>query len=342
MKAMVLERLGGPLVWKDVPDRRPGPTEVLVRVRANGVCATDLKIVDGLVPSVSLPHVLGHEAAGEVEEVGAEVDGLRAGDHVTVYPTLACGFCDACRSGLENLCRKAPRTGFEADGGFAEYLLTSGRNAVKIDPALPFDEAAILPDAVAATYHGLMRRARVRAGETVVVLGVGGLGIHAVQVARVAGARVIASDIAPDKMRAAEEFGAEIVPGQDQESVSARVRELTGGLGADIVVECVSGAAVPIVLNQSTECLRLGGRLVVLGYGYGQPLTVDSADVVYGQWSILGSRASTLQDVVEVARLVERGLLKPVVSEHFTIEQADEAVNALRKSSPIGRIVLTS
>ena len=340
MNAMVLERFGAPLARRGVSDPVIGSQDVLVRVRANGVCATDLKMIEGLVPTVSLPHVLGHEVAGEVAEVGSEVDALRPADHVTIYPTQGCGFCDACRTGLENLCLRAPRTGFEADGGFAEYLVTNARNAVKIDPSVPFEEAAVLPDAVAATYHGLMRRAKVKAGETVVVIGVGGLGIHALQVAQIAGARVIASDVVREKLRAAERFGAEVVDGE--RAVPTLVKELTDGQGADVVVECVSGGAVPEVLKQSTECLRIGGRLVVLGYAYGQPLTVDSADLIYGQWSILGSRASTLQDVVEVARLVEQGLLKPVVSERFALEKANEALAFLRESSPVGRVVLTS
>ena len=342
MKAMVLERFGEPLVGRDVPDPIIESHEVLVRVRANGVCATDLKMIEGLVPTVTLPHVLGHEVAGEIADVGADVRGLRPGDHVTVYPTLGCGFCDACRTGSENLCPRAPRTGFEMHGGFAELLRTHGRNAVKIDPAVPFEQAAILPDAVAATYHGLVHRARVRAGETVVVVGVGGLGIHAVQVARVAGARVIAVDVVPAKLRAAEEFGAETVVVDEGDSLAASVKALTDGIGADVVVECVGGDVVSAVLRDSAACLRTGGRLLVLGYAYGQPLTVDSAELIYGQWSILGSRASTLQDVVDVARQVERGLLKPVVSERFALEQANEALALLRESPPLGRVVLTS
>ncbi|MCZ6788437.1 MAG: alcohol dehydrogenase catalytic domain-containing protein [Chloroflexi bacterium] len=342
MKAMVLERFREPLVQQTLPEPDIDAQEVLVRVRANGVCATDLKMVDGLVPAVRLPHVLGHEVAGEVVEVGQDVEGLRPGDHVTVYPTHGCGFCDVCRTGYENLCEGAPRTGFEVYGGFAEYMRTRGRNAVKIDDAVPFDEAAILPDAVAAPYHGVVRRGKVRVGETVVVIGVGGLGIHAVQIARIMGARVIAADVVSEKLRAAEEFGAEVVAADEEKGLAARVKELTNGLGADVVVECVSGDIVLDVLQQSAACLRIGGRLVVLGYAYGQPLSLDSADLIYGQWSILASRASTLQDVVDVARLVERGMLKPAVSERFPLEQANEALTCLRESSPLGRIVLTS
>lgn len=341
MKAMVLERFGEPMSWREVPDPRPGPREVLVGVRANGVCATDLKISDGVVSSVTLPHILGHEVAGEVVEVGAEVEGLEPGAHVTVYPTLGCGACEACRTGRENLCQQAPRTGFERDGGFSQYMRVMERNAVRIDQAVPLEEAAILPDAVATAYHALIRRARVRVGETVVVVGVGGLGIHAVQMARIIGARVIAADLAPEKLRAAERFGADLV-NSGAEELAARVRALTGGLGADVVAECVGGDAVSSVLNESVACLRPGGRLVVVGYAYRQPLSVDTAELIYGQWSILGTRASTYQDVVDVVRLVESGHLKPVVSARFPLERANEAIAVLRESPPLGRIVLTS
>ncbi len=342
MKAMVLSKYSEPLQWRDVPDVAPGPQEVLVQVQANGICATDLKMMDGLVPTVSLPHILGHEVAGEVAEVGADVQGLSVGDHVTVYPTWGCGYCDACRTGFENHCLTAPRTGFEADGGYAEYLLTRGRNAVKIDGGVPFDQASILPDAVAASYHGLVRRARVTGGETVVIVGVGGLGIHAVQIARIMGARVIAVDVMEDKLKAAEELGAETILAGRDSAPAEQVKKMTGGRGADIVVESVGGEIVSAILKDSIACLKLNGRLVVLGYTYGQPLAVDTADLIYGQWSILGTRASTLQDVVEVVKLTESGRLKPVVTQRFPLEKANEALDALRTTSPLGRIVLTS
>ncbi|MFQ5861040.1 MAG: alcohol dehydrogenase catalytic domain-containing protein [Dehalococcoidia bacterium] len=342
MKAIILERFGEPLVAGEVPTPTIGPGEVLVRVQANGLCATDLKMMDGLVPTVPLPHILGHEVAGEVVEVGAEVRDLQPSDHVTVYMHLGCGFCDYCRAGLENLCQHAPRTGFELDGGFSEYMRVLGRNAVKIAREVPLEEAAILPDAVATCYHALVQKARVRVGETVVVIGVGGLGIHAVQVARIMGARVIAADVVPEKLRAAQKFGAEVVVNSREEDLPQRVKALTGGLGADVVAECVGGHTVPDVLRESIACLKLGGRLVVMGYMYGQPLSVDSADLIYGQWSILGTRASSLQDLVEVVRLVESGQLKPVVSERFPLEQANEALAVLRENPPLGRIVLTS
>ena len=182
----------------------------------------------------------------------------------------------------------------------------------------------------------------MQAGETVVIIGVGGLGIHAMQLARIMGARVIAADVVPDKLRGAAEFGPDEIVNSREEDLPRRVRELTGGRGADVVVEGVGGAAVAAVLPESIGCLKLGGRLVVMGYNYGVPLAVDTAALIYGQWSILGTRASSLQDVVDVVRLVEQGRLKPVVTERFPLEQVEAALARLRESPPLGRIVLTS
>ena len=342
MYAMVLEQFGHPLRWREVPEPAIGDGEVLLRVRANGLCATDLKIAEGLVPTVSLPHIPGHEVAGEVAAVGAAVPGLQPGDHITVYPTESCGFCDYCRRGRENCCSTAPRTGFELNGGFAEYMRVAGRNAVKIAPSVPWAAAAIIPDALASVYHALTARARVQAGETVLIVGIGGLGIHAIQIAHLLGARVIAADIDPDKLNGAAEFSPAALVNSRQQDLPEQVRELTEGWGADVVVETVGGNAVAAVLPESISSLRLGGRLAVLGYNYGIPLAVDTADLIYGQWSILGSRASPLQDVVEVARLVEQGRIRPFVSEQYPLQQAEQALARLRENPPLGRIVLTS
>ena len=198
-------------------------------------------MMDGVVSTVTLPHILGHEVAGEIEQVGADVPGLKPGDHVTVYPTLGCGYCDACRHGIENLCLSAPRTGFETDGGFAQYMVTRGVNAIKVSPDMPFEEAAILPDAVAAVYYALTQRAKVTVGETVLVIGVGGLGIHALQIARIAGAKAIAVDVVPEKLKAAKDLGAHAVINSSEEDLRERVMDLTDGQGADVVAEVVGG-----------------------------------------------------------------------------------------------------
>ena len=195
---------------------------------------------------------------------------------------------------------------------------------------------------MASVYHALTHRARVQPGETVVIIGIGGLGIHAMQMAGLMGARVIAADVVPDKLQGAEQFNPDVIVNSRAESLPERVKELTNGLGADVVVEGVGGEAVAAVLPDGLACLKLGGRLVILGYNYGIPLAVDTADLIYGQWSILGTRASNLQDVVDVVKLVEQGRLKPVVSETYPLQEVEQALTKLRESPPMGRIVLQS
>lgn len=342
MKAMVLEQFNQPMRWSDVPEPECGPLDVVIEVKANGLCATDLKVSDGLVSTVKLPLIPGHEVAGEVREVGKEVNDLKVGDRVAVYPSLTCGSCDACRNGMENLCRRGVRTGFERDGGFSQYMKVLARNAVKVDATVPFDEASLIHGGLSTGYHALVRKAKLRVGETILMIGVGGIGIHMVQIANVIGARIIAADIDAEKLKIAGEFGAESTINSNEQSLVDAVMEMTDGDGVDVVAECVGGPVVPDILNDSISCLKIGGRLLVVGYAYGQPLNVDSARLIYGQWSLIGTRSSTIQDDVEVARLVEAGLLKPVVSRRFPLEQANHALEQLRTTSPLGRMVLTS
>jgi 2-desacetyl-2-hydroxyethyl bacteriochlorophyllide A dehydrogenase len=342
MKAMVLEQFKQPMVWRDVPDPECGAQDVVIRVRANGLCATDLKVSDGAVSTVKLPLIPGHEVAGEVVEVGQDAVGLKPGDHIAVFPAHGCGSCDACRTGAENICRHVLRTGFELDGGFSEYMRVRAKNAIKVGSGVPFDEASTINGAISTGYHALVQKARARAGETVLIIGVGGLGIHMAQIAKVMGATVFAADIDPEKLRLAEDYGADAVINSQEQNLPEAIKDLTGGDGVDIVAECVGGHAVSGILDDSIACLKVGGRLLVVGYAYGQSLKIDSAALIYGQWSLIGTRASTIQDDVEVARLVESGQLKPVLSQRFPLEQANEALEQLSKSSPIGRMVLTS
>lgn len=341
MKAMVLEEFKKPMEWRDVPEPELGPQEVLVEVKANGLCATDLKVSDGLVPTVKLPLIPGHEAAGVVAKIGPEVTSLEPGDHVTINVQAGCRSCDACRMGLQNHCRNAPRTGFELNGGFADYMKAAEPNAVKIDASVPMDEASIIPGAVGCVYHSMMRRARVRASDTVLVVGIGGLGIHALQIGKIMGARVIAADIAPDKVESAKDFGAEVINSAENDLVDT-VKQMTGGEGVDVVVECAGGPRITEILRQCMDCVRTGGRLVVLGYTPGYDLAIESSMFIYSQVTIIGSRSSGVQDLVEAVRLVERGDLKPVVSGRYPLGEVNEALEVLRHSAPLGRIVAIS
>jgi 2-desacetyl-2-hydroxyethyl bacteriochlorophyllide A dehydrogenase len=341
MKAMVVTKFGAPMEIQEVARPKFGDTDVLIRVKACGLCGTDLKIFDGKVPTVKLPSIMGHEVSGIVEEVGKGVKGLRPGDHGVVHIYITCGSCFYCRNARENECQTMEgRIGFELPGGFGEYLRVPERNFYKVSPKVPLEEVAILSGSISTPIHAVRTQGRLRMGETAVVIGIGGLGIHSLQLAVALGARVIAVDIDDKKLDVAKSFGADVLINSAKVDWPAAVRELTGGLGADMASEIIGGPKIPEVLDQAIQCLRLGGRLVILGYDYGQRLAIDPQKIVYDELEIIGSRSSTRQDLIDVISLVERGKVKPLVAETVPLAEANDAFRRLRHSEAVGRMVL--
>src|SRR5512133_3279422 len=217
MKAMRLEQYDGPLVLRDLPTPEPGPGEVLVKVAACGVCRTDVKILRGEIPPpiVNLPHTPGHEPAGVIAAVGPGVEDVQVGDRVVVYFYINCGHCEMCRKNRGNICFEIRRLGFELPGAYAEYLLVPAGHVIPIGD-LDFVQTAILPDAVAVPYHAIRHQARVEPGQDVLIVGVGGLGVHAIQIAKLEGARVIAVDVDEERLELARQLGAdEVVNARD-------------------------------------------------------------------------------------------------------------------------------
>ena len=184
MRAVVIARYGGSLEATRRPVPRPGSGEVLVQVRASGLCSTDLHLLSGRQPLGDLPRVVGHELAGDVVELGAGVKDWRLGDRVTAAIDVTCGRCQHCLTGATQRCRSMQRIGFERDGGHADYVAVPASNLVLLDAEISYAAAAILPDAVACMYHSLIHQGGVGIGQRVLILGVGGLGIHGVQIAR--------------------------------------------------------------------------------------------------------------------------------------------------------------
>ncbi len=342
MKAMVLERFAEPMVCKEVPEPKIGPQDILLRTRACELCVADIKSYDGEVKTVKTPCIMGHEFAGEVAKIGAEVEGWKVGDHGVVHIYIPCGNCYQCRKGRENDCtRKLERIGFEVDGGFGEYVRVPARNLLRVSRDIPFEQACILSGSIATPLHGIRTQGRLQMGETAVIVGIGGLGIHTLQLAVTMGARVIAVDISAEKLEAARKFGAEATINSSEGDFVSEIRRLTDGEGADIIVEVISGSQIPIVLEKSIQALRLCGRLLLLGYQYGQSFSLDPQKIVYDELEIIGARASVRQDLADVIALVEKGIIKPVISECFPLERANEAFAKLRRSASLGRIVLT-
>jgi 2-desacetyl-2-hydroxyethyl bacteriochlorophyllide A dehydrogenase len=339
MKAMVLEEFGSRLRLADRPMPCAAAGEALVRVRACGVCGTDLKIVRGELPSsvIRLPHVPGHECAGEVVEVGEGVTDVGPGDAVVLYFYGACGECRFCRDGRENVCPRVKRFGFELPGGYAEYLRVPAGQLCAVR-GIPFRQAAILPDAVATAYHAVKARGRVGHGARVLVVGGGGIGVHACQIARILGAQVIVAERQPEKLRRLEKLLADVVTlNASEQAPGDFLEDWTRGEGVDVVVETVSSSET---LRWSAPSLGPGGRLVLVGYDPKRPVELDALEMHYRELDVLGTRVSTRPELEQVIRLVEQGPLKAVVDRAYPLEQANEALEAVAEGKLFGRAVL--
>jgi alcohol dehydrogenase, propanol-preferring len=337
MRAAVLERFESPLVLTEAPDPQPGPGEVLVRTRAAGVCRTDLKVVDGVIPTVEPPRIPGHELAGEVAALGPGVSGVAEGDRVLASLDITCGACHYCRAGKLDYCDNLKRLGLEHDGAFAEVVRLPAANLFPVPDAIPFPEAATIPDAVGCPYHAVMHHAKVRPAQTVAVYGLGGLGLTAVQVARLAGASVIAIARTPERRRLAEGLGATWSIDPRDAPVSEQVRDLTGGLGVDAFFDFVG---IEGSVEQGVLASRKGGHVVVVGYVVSE-VVAPMVRLVYNEVSITGSRSSTRADLQAAIDLVAQGSLRPVIGREFGLSDVNEALDELRAGNIIGRPVVT-
>lgn len=341
MKAMVLREAGGSFRLEEVPVPEPGPGEALIKVRACGAGLTIHHTKVGRAPA-TYPRILGHEIAGEIVELGPGVEGLKVGDRVTPHFYLTCGRCKWCLMSRETLCSNLIGfVGRHVDGGYAEYTKLPARNLVRLPDGLPYEESpgevAIISDAIATPYK-VTRKGRIAPLEDVVVIGAGGgVGIHMVQMAKMLGARVIAVDIGKEKLAMARECGAHEVIDAAKGEVSKEVKRLTDGRGADVVVSFV---ALKEPMEEGLKSLGTGGRLITLG-GYSDgPFLVDALQVLRGELEIIGSRYVTLQELAESLELVARGLIKPIVTRTFRLEEAEEAHRLLERGEVVGRAVL--
>ncbi|MCL6450876.1 MAG: alcohol dehydrogenase catalytic domain-containing protein [Acetobacteraceae bacterium] len=337
MKAMVLERFGEPLVMRDKETPPLGHGEVLVRVRACGVCGTDLKIWAGQWPTVRPPVIMGHEPAGVVAEVGPGTGDLKPGDRVVASLYITCGQCENCLAGRTTICLSSiRRLGFEVDGGFAEVVRAPASTLVKLPQGMPFTHAAILPDAVATPVHAF-QRVRLSPGQTVLIIGMGGLGIHALQVARAQGLSVLACDVDRRRLELAQGLGADAALDPADDDVLQACRDFTGGLGVHAAMDAV-GLAETAELG--LRCLRMGGRLLQVGYSIGQSVALSSYEVAMRELEIVGVRAASRADLMQAVALVRAGLVRPVVGRTLPLEQANQALSLLRQGAVPGRVVL--
>ncbi|HEY9054347.1 MAG TPA: alcohol dehydrogenase catalytic domain-containing protein, partial [Rectinemataceae bacterium] len=303
MKCAVLRRFGQPLTIEEKPIPSPGPGEVLVRIRASGLCVSDLHIQDGMIGTVRLPYTPGHEMAGVIAEVGEGVKGVEAGDHVVSAIDMTCGSCRYCLSGRSNLCKNLVRVGFERDGSHQEYCVIPAANAFKVADHVPFDQMTSITDAVGCMYNAIKNRARVRPGDRVLILGTGGLGMNAIQIAKIFGAEVYATSRQKEKLDISLKMGADAVIDTREQDLFAEVARLTGGQMCDAVIDNIG---IKSSINDSLKLVCAGGRVIVSGYN-DPSFEADYQNIMKFEKEILGMRGMTKQDLVEVIRLVEAG-----------------------------------
>lgn len=338
MLAARLVRPGTPLRIEALAIPEPTPDEALVRVHACGLCGTDRHLaVDGSLAVERLPITLGHEAAGVVAALGRDIRGWREGDRVAILPTATCGACRFCRAGRDALCDASQVYGMARDGALAEYVAVPARALVALPSAIPFDVGAIVTDAVATPFHALRTRGQLRAGERVGVFGCGGLGGHAILLARMMGAaQIVAVDVDAAARARALQLGADLVldAGDD---VARAVRTATGGL--DLALELVG---VPETVELAVRCLAKGGRAVIVGVGPGRPALPALAAFVGREQAVLGSFGMDRIDLEDLFALVAAGRLDlgASVSARYALEEADAALQHLVHERGGGRVVV--
>jgi len=325
-----------PLRLEDVPRPDPGPGEVLVRVAAAGVCHTELHFLSGLLNLGVAPLTLGHEVVGRVERVGAGVSAPRAGDRVIVYYYVGCGRCAHCLVGDENLCDAIQAEyGFVTDGGFADYVKVPARNAVPLPDHLSDEVAAPIGCGVTTAVHAA-NLARLAMGDVALVYGVGAVAYGLIQLAKLAGAEVIAVSRTPAKLERAKALGAAHVINATEGKVAERVREITHGAGADVIYELV---ATKETMAACTQAIAKRGRLVFIGYSE-DSYTVHPIQLVITEASVMGSVGNTLDELVRAVDLVARGKVQTVVDRVLPLGEFQKGIDALARGELNGRVVL--
>lgn len=338
MRAMVLEEFGGPLVLSEIPIPRPGPSEVLVRVRACAVDRFDTAIRAQVRERANLPLILGHEISGEVAEVGSGVEEWGAGDRVVSSLYLTCGRCRWCRRGRETICENfRGHVGVNVPGGYAEYTVLASSSLVALPESIRHEEGSLLANVVGTPFHALARRMRLTAGEYLIITGAGGgVGLHAIQVGKLLGAQVMGVDLGEAKAAAMAAAGADRIIDPTLVDLAEVGREWTGGKGVDGVLELVG----PATLSSSLGSLCKGGRLVIVGSHTGDAWTIDPGLVYRNEWEILGSRNVTVDELATVVSLTDQGLVRPIIDQVRPLHDAEELQQRVLAGAVIGRDVL--
>lgn len=343
MKAMVVEEPGGVEVlnMQTVEDPVAGPKDVIIKVDSCGVCFHDIVTRNGtLKAGVKMPLILGHEISGIVADVGRDVTDFKPGDRVaTAQRYHICGSCSFCRTGRETLCEDRKFLGdFGMVGGYAEYVAVEDDNVAIVPEGAALDEAAIVACTIGTVLNAMRDVGRIQAGETVLITGSGGgLGMHAVQLARLQGARVIAQTTSAKKVDMLRELGAhEVVVHERGEDFSAKVRALTNGRGVDVAVDNVGN----LMFNPIRKSIAVSGRWLLIGQLTGDFVPFNPAQLFLKNISMLSATSTTRDQLRQCLDLVAAGAIRPIVSERMPLSEARRAHEKVEAGAIAGRILL--
>lgn len=348
MKSARIIKIKEKLSIVDLPDPKPRDTQVLVRIEASGVCHSDIHLWEGGYEGaagtflkvedrgVKFPITPGHEISGKIEAIGDSVTGFNVGDKVVVYPWIGEGSCPACRVGQENLC-DTPRTiGIYRDGGYSELVLVPNfRYLVKIDN-LDVNSSASLACSGLTAYNAV-KKATVGPGESIVIIGAGGLGLMSVQIARATtNSRIVVVDVDDNRLSEAKKLGAHEVVNSSKSDPVQEIKNLTNALGAEAVVDFVNNnRTAPVAINM----LRKRGKLVMVGL-FGGALELSLPVIPLRGFTITGAYTGSFNDLVELVNLSKTGAMKSVVNRTYKLNDANQALEDLRAGKIVGRAVL--
>jgi alcohol dehydrogenase, propanol-preferring len=351
MKAARIVKPNEPLEVQQLETPRARGSQVLIKVESSGVCHSDIHLWEGGYEGlegqflkttdrgVKYPLTPGHEIAGVVDSLGEGAEGFTKNEKVLVYPWIGEGRCPACRIGQENLCDKPRSLGVYTDGGYAEYVLVpSYRYLLKMDEDIDMDtNASATLSCSALTAYGAVKNADLKPNDNVVIVGAGGLGLMAIQLAKaVRGSKIIAMDLDDEKLGAAKKNGADNTINSKKEDPVKAVMELTDNMGADAVVDFVNASKT---VESDIQFLRRRAKLVLVGF-FGGELKLSLVSMPTRAYRLIGSYTGTLSDMVELVSLARRGVIKPLVSNQFKLNQATEALTMLKEGKILGRGVI--
>jgi propanol-preferring alcohol dehydrogenase len=349
MRAARITQVNEPLQIQELQTSKPTGSQVLIKVQSSGVCHSDIHLWEGGYQGpagvflkttdrgVKYPLTPGHEIAGVIDSLGEQAEGFSKNEKVLVYPWIGEGLCPACRVGEENLCDKPRSLGIYTDGGYSDYVLVpSYKYLVKIGEELDTDSSAPL-SCSALTAYGAVKNANLKPDDNVVVVGAGGLGLMAIQLAKaITGSRIIAMDLDDEKLKAAKENGAANTINSKKEDPVKAIMELTGNMGADAVIDFVNASKT---VETDMQFLRRRAKLVLVGL-FGGELKLNLVSMPTKAYKLIGSYTGSITDLVQLVSLAKRGVIRPIISNRFKLNQATEALTMLKNGKILGRGII--